>query len=116
MTRIEISADVPETFRLFGSQVPLMLTVYLLVSFKKFKLWRKTEDEICFTVPSGFRKVTLDEFTSPSFGNSRTPGPDADRELFAGEQIDCSSFGNSRTSCPDADGGLFSDEQIDLFD
>ncbi|CAD7700140.1 unnamed protein product [Ostreobium quekettii] len=70
-------------------QVPLMWTVYLLVSFKKFRLSRQRPDEKWFQIPAGFTKVSLDDFTSDSYSvgrNTSVTSEVGDEEL--GAQID----------------------------
>lgn len=47
------------------SQIPLVLTVYLLVSFKQFK-FTDPKEPISFEVPSGFEKVSLEALLATS--------------------------------------------------
>ncbi|GMH32202.1 hypothetical protein BSKO_00036 [Bryopsis sp. KO-2023] len=56
-------------------QIPLLLTVYLLVSFKKFK-FTEPDDKTSFEVPEGYKKVSLDELMSTNSKSKRkNPSP-----------------------------------------
>eukprot|EP00803_Ostreobium_quekettii_P004166 evm.model.scf_1272.2 EVM.evm.TU.scf_1272.2 scf_1272:8841-12435(-) len=72
-------------------QVPLMWTVYLLLSFKKFKFCDKESEAASFAVPAGYTKVSLDNFITDSSsheGNTSGHSEADEEELFDGEQID----------------------------